>query len=283
MAFDVWWSVENCETKWWILNDSVGDFSCQTYHGLNLNTYHLSQGPVNKMPGPPHQHRTPYWYRHSYHQPNSLQFFAPHEYVQQVHPTSNRNQHKDARFIRQKSNRERARPNSISDLQYSLESSPASSVPSKSSTSSSDTSCSTVRTDSHSSSDITNLDQSCSSLPSQSGDSSNISSPEQDFHESQIPVWKRNGKFVNFFRSFMGSKPTKEKVVKTYVFGTELTKLLADTGDEGTVCFVTKENLTTKYLVPQVLRICTQFIEEHGIINGIYRASGISSNIQRIK
>jgi len=65
----------------------------------------------------------------------------------------------------------------------------------------------------------------------------------------------------------MGSKPTKEKVVKTYVFGTELTKLLADTGDE----------------VPQVLRICTQFIEEHGIINGIYRASGISSNIQRIK
>ena len=81
----------------------------------------------------------------------------------------------------------------------------------------------------------------------------------------------------------MGSKPNKEKVVKTYVFGTELTKLLADTGDEGTVGIVTKENLTTKYLVPQVLRICTQFIEEHGIINGIYRASGISSNIQRIK
>jgi len=220
------------------------------------------------MPGPPHQHRTPYWYRHSYHQPNSLQFFAPHEYVQQAHQNSNRNQHKDSnRFTRQKSNRERARPNSISDLHYSLESSPASSVPSKSSTSSSDTSCSTVRTDSQSSSDITNLDQSCSSLPSQSGESSNTSSPEQDFHESQIPVWKRNGKFVNFFRSFMGSKPNKEKAVKTYVFGTELTKLLADTGDE----------------VPQVLRICTQFIEEHGIINGIYRASGISSNIQRIK
>ena len=37
------------------------------------------------------------------------------------------------------------------------------------------------------------------------------------------------------------------------------------------------------FLVPQVLRICTQFIEEFGIINGIYRASGISSNIQRIK
>ena len=37
------------------------------------------------------------------------------------------------------------------------------------------------------------------------------------------------------------------------------------------------------FAVPQVVRICTQFIEEHGIVNGIYRASGISSNIQRIK
>ena len=43
-------------------------------------------------------------------------------------------------------------------------------------------------------------------------------------------------------------------------------------------------NLTSGlFSVPQVLRICTQFIEEFGVINGIYRASGISSNIQRIK
>ena len=54
----------------------------------------------------------------------------------------------------------------------------------------------------------------------------------QDFHDAQIPVWKRNGKFVNFFRSFIGHKP-KEKLPKTPVFGSELTKLLADTGDEG--------------------------------------------------
>ena len=44
-----------------------------------------------------------------------------------------------------------------------------------------------------------------------------------------------------------------------------------------------KHNHKTKFAVPQVVRICTQFIEEHGIVNGIYRASGISSNIQRIK
>ena len=57
-------------------------------------------------------------------------------------------------------------------------------------------------------------------------------SQENALHEAQIPVWKRNGKFVNFFRSFIGAK-SKEKVVKASVFGTELTKLLADTGDEG--------------------------------------------------
>ena len=98
------------------------------------------------------------------------------------------------------------------------------------------------------------LDQSCSSLPSQSNASSGssqeqvpleqifslcsplyskavqglqiskkwrhipglYSSQDSGFHESsgQIPVWKRNGKFVSFFRSFMGNKPQKEKVLK---------------------------------------------------------------------
>ena len=71
---------------------------------------------------------------------------------------------------------------------------------------------------------------------------------ENALHEAQIPVWKRNGKFVNFFRSFIGAK-SKEKVVKASVFGTELTKLLADTGDEGrqtcSACDVTNSIRTT--------------------------------------
>ena len=83
---------------------------------------------------------------------------------------------------------------------------------------------------SRSGSDLTNLDQSCSSLPSQAG--GGCQDPP-DLSDSQIPVWRRNGKFVNFFRSFIGQKP-KERAVKTpAVFGAELTKLLADTGDEG--------------------------------------------------
>lgn len=35
--------------------------------------------------------------------------------------------------------------------------------------------------------------------------------------------------------------------------------------------------------VPQVLRSCTQFVEQHGVVDGIYRLSGVSSNIQRLR
>ncbi|XP_072354386.1 rho GTPase-activating protein 30 isoform X2 [Scyliorhinus torazame] len=35
--------------------------------------------------------------------------------------------------------------------------------------------------------------------------------------------------------------------------------------------------------VPQVLRSCTEFIEEHAIVDGIYRLSGVSSNIQKLR
>ncbi|KAG7314926.1 hypothetical protein KOW79_022229 [Hemibagrus wyckioides] len=35
--------------------------------------------------------------------------------------------------------------------------------------------------------------------------------------------------------------------------------------------------------VPQVLKTCAEFIEEHGIVDGIYRLSGITSNIQRLR
>uniref|UniRef100_A0A8C2ZP13 Rho GTPase activating protein 31 n=1 Tax=Cyclopterus lumpus TaxID=8103 RepID=A0A8C2ZP13_CYCLU len=35
--------------------------------------------------------------------------------------------------------------------------------------------------------------------------------------------------------------------------------------------------------VPQVLKKCAEFIEEHGIVDGIYRLSGVTSNIQRLR
>ncbi|KAM4690042.1 LOW QUALITY PROTEIN: rho GTPase-activating protein 30 [Rhinophrynus dorsalis] len=35
--------------------------------------------------------------------------------------------------------------------------------------------------------------------------------------------------------------------------------------------------------VPQVLKSCTEFVEEHGIVDGIYRLCGIASNVQKLR
>uniref|UniRef100_A0A803U064 Rho-GAP domain-containing protein n=1 Tax=Anolis carolinensis TaxID=28377 RepID=A0A803U064_ANOCA len=36
-------------------------------------------------------------------------------------------------------------------------------------------------------------------------------------------------------------------------------------------------------LVPPVLKSCAEFIETHGIVDGIYRLSGVTSNIQKLR
>ncbi|KAG8535109.1 hypothetical protein GDO81_029409 [Engystomops pustulosus] len=35
--------------------------------------------------------------------------------------------------------------------------------------------------------------------------------------------------------------------------------------------------------VPQVLKSCAEFVEEHGIVDGIYRLCGIASNVQKLR
>lgn len=42
-------------------------------------------------------------------------------------------------------------------------------------------------------------------------------------------------------------------------------------------------NATVPCTVPQVLRCCSEFVETHGIVDGIYRLSGVSSNIQKLR
>ena len=37
------------------------------------------------------------------------------------------------------------------------------------------------------------------------------------------------------------------------------------------------------FAVPMVLKCCAEFIEEYGIVDGIYRLSGITSNIQKLR
>ncbi|XP_072285122.1 rho GTPase-activating protein 30 [Pyxicephalus adspersus] len=59
----------------------------------------------------------------------------------------------------------------------------------------------------------------------------------------------------------------KKKIVKDKVFGCDLMEHLQLSGQE----------------VPQVLKSCTEFVEEHGIVDGIYRLCGISSNVQKLR
>ncbi|XP_073513545.1 rho GTPase-activating protein 32 isoform X9 [Phyllobates terribilis] len=70
----------------------------------------------------------------------------------------------------------------------------------------------------------------------------------------------------------MKSRPSKQKlkqrgILRERVFGCDLGEHLLNSGQD----------------VPQVLRSCTDFIEKHGIVDGIYRLSGIASNIQKLR
>uniref|UniRef100_A0A3B3ZU50 Rho-GAP domain-containing protein n=2 Tax=Periophthalmus magnuspinnatus TaxID=409849 RepID=A0A3B3ZU50_9GOBI len=68
----------------------------------------------------------------------------------------------------------------------------------------------------------------------------------------------------------MRNKASKQKSKKKAidnVFGCDLIEHLQSTGQD----------------VPQVLKKCAEFIEKHGIVDGIYRLSGITSNIQRLR
>uniref|UniRef100_A0A8C8UAJ1 Rho-GAP domain-containing protein n=1 Tax=Peromyscus maniculatus bairdii TaxID=230844 RepID=A0A8C8UAJ1_PERMB len=60
---------------------------------------------------------------------------------------------------------------------------------------------------------------------------------------------------------------TRDQVSAPRVFGCDLGEHLSNSGQD----------------VPQVLRCCSEFIEAHGVVDGIYRLSGVSSNIQRLR
>ncbi|XP_074709652.1 rho GTPase-activating protein 30 [Strix uralensis] len=62
-------------------------------------------------------------------------------------------------------------------------------------------------------------------------------------------------------------KARRKGGTKERVFGCDLLEHLQQSGQE----------------VPQVLRSCTSFVEQHGVVDGIYRLSGVSSNIQRLR
>ncbi|XP_066251820.1 GTPase-activating protein CdGAPr isoform X2 [Euwallacea similis] len=86
------------------------------------------------------------------------------------------------------------------------------------------------------------------------------------------PVLRKHGKLITFFRSFILNRPSRRRlkqsgILKERVFGCDLGEHLLNTGKD----------------VPTVLRSCAEFIENRGIVDGIYRLSGITSNNQKLR
>ena len=85
-------------------------------------------------------------------------------------------------------------------------------------------------------------------------------------------VSSKHGKLIAFFRSFILSRPSRRRlkqsgIYKERVFSCDLGEHLLNSGQD----------------IPMVLKCCAEFIEEYGIVDGIYRLSGITSNIQKLR
>lgn len=107
------------------------------------------------------------------------------------------------------------------------------------------------------------------------------------------------GKLAGLLRTFMRSRPSRQRlrqrgILRQRVFGCDLGEHLSNSGQDGEARSaspalpphqaVTHPAPNPCFLpVPQVLRCCSEFIEAHGVVDGIYRLSGVSSNIQRLR
>ncbi|XP_030226136.1 rho GTPase-activating protein 33 isoform X3 [Gadus morhua] len=90
--------------------------------------------------------------------------------------------------------------------------------------------------------------------------------------DSPTSVCKKHGKMLGFLKTFIKSRPSKQKlkqrgILRERVFGCDLGEHLLNSGLD----------------VPQVLVSCSEFLEQHGVVDGIYRHSGVSSNIQKLR
>ena len=66
------------------------------------------------------------------------------------------------------------------------------------------------------------------------------------------------------FRTWLVHRHGEKPSPTHRVFGRDLVDHLADTGDQ----------------VPRVVTLCSALVEEKGIVEGIYRLAGITSNVQ---
>lgn len=115
-------------------------------------------------------------------------------------------------------------------------------------------------------------------------------------------VPRPRGKLAGLLRTFMRSRPSRQRlrqrgILRQRVFGCDLGEHLSNSGQDGAphlpappysalpprLPTAQPDTTAFSFLVPQVLRCCSEFIEAHGVVDGIYRLSGVSSNIQRLR
>lgn len=80
-------------------------------------------------------------------------------------------------------------------------------------------------------------------------------------------------------------KEHRKALIRGFNHAYPCTVLLSDQGEVGIIKWHCVPSVMLLYLfaVPQVLKSCTEFIEKHGVVDGIYRLSGIASNIQKLR
>ena len=101
--------------------------------------------------------------------------------------------------------------------------------------------------------------------------SSNVTEHLPKLSQNQS-VRLKHGKLVTLLRSFFNSRPARNQlqskgILKQRVFACDLGEHLSNTQQD----------------IPRILTICTEFIEKHGIVDGIYRHTGLQSNIQKLR
>jgi hypothetical protein len=86
------------------------------------------------------------------------------------------------------------------------------------------------------------------------------------------PVLRKHGKLITFFRSFILARPSRRRLKQSGIYKERVFS-----------CDLSEHLMNSELEIPQVLKSCAEFIEQFGIVDGVYRLSGITSNIQKLR
>ncbi|XP_074604819.1 rho GTPase-activating protein 32-like [Brevipalpus obovatus] len=108
-------------------------------------------------------------------------------------------------------------------------------------------------------------------------DSPNRKSQQTQTQELEQPVLRDSGKILTFFRSIIPNRPSSRSTGK---YGDRSSHRVAE---RTFGCDLSSHLHSTCRVIPVVLKCCAEFIEKHGVVDGIYRLSGVKSNIQKLR